>query len=305
MKTAVLIPCYNEAGTIGKVVRDFRVALPEAKVYVYDNNSSDGTVEAAEKAGAIVKRERRQGKGNVVRSMFRDIEADAYLMVDGDDTYPASSGAELLKRVEEGSDMVIGDRLSSTYLQVNQRAFHNFGNLLVRKLVNVCFGGDIVDIMTGYRAFSRRYVKTFPSLSSGFETETEMTIHALDKRLSVESLPIEYRDRPEGSVSKLNTFSDGFKVLVTIVNMLKEYRPLLFFSALAGLLIVISGAMFVPVMFDYVKTGLVPKFPTLIVSGLAFTVACVLLTCGIILDIIARKGRQEFERFLKGMPYAP
>lgn len=304
MNVAVLIPCYNEAQTIGKVIRDFRAALPEAKVYVYDNNSSDGTTEEAEKMGAIVKRERRQGKGNVVRSMFRDIEADAYLMVDGDDTYPAESAAELLKLVEEGADMVIGDRLSSTYLQVNQRAFHNFGNLLVRKLVNVCFGGDIVDIMTGCRAFSRRYVKTFPSLSSGFETETEMTIHALDKRLSVESIPIEYRDRPEGSVSKLNTFADGFKVLVTIVNMLKEYRPLLFFASLAGLLVLISAAMFVPVMFDYLKTGLVPRFPTLIVSGLVFTVACVLLTCGIILDIIARKSRQEFEMFLKGTSYA-
>lgn len=305
MNVAVLIPCYNEAQTIGKVIRDFRAALPEAKVYVYDNNSSDGTAEEAEKMGAIVKRERRQGKGNVVRSMFRDIEADAYLMVDGDDTYPAESAAELLKLVEEGADMVIGDRLSSTYLQVNQRAFHNFGNLLVRKLVNVCFGGDIVDIMTGCRAFSRRYVKTFPSLSSGFETETEMTIHALDKRLSVESIPIEYRARPEGSVSKLNTFADGFKVLVTIVNMLKEYRPLLFFASLAGLLVLISAAMFVPVMFDYLKTGLVPRFPTLIVSGLVFTVACVLLTCGIILDIIARKSRQEFEMFLKGTSYAP
>lgn len=304
MNVAVLIPCYNEAQTIGKVIRDFRVALPEAKVYVYDNNSSDGTAEEAEKMGAIVKRERRQGKGNVVRSMFRDIEADAYLMVDGDDTYPAESAAELLKLVGEGADMVIGDRLSSTYLQVNQRAFHNFGNLLVRKLVNVCFGGDIVDIMTGCRAFSRRYVKTFPSLSSGFETETEMTIHALDKRLSVESIPIEYRARPEGSVSKLNTFADGFKVLVTIVNMFKEYRPLLFFASLAGLLVLISAAMFAPVMFDYLKTGLVPRFPTLIVSGLVFTVACVLLTCGIILDIIARKSRQEFEMFLKGTSYA-
>lgn len=305
MKTAVLIPCYNEAQTIGKVVCDFREVLPEASIYVYDNNSSDGTFEEARKAGATVVKECRQGKGNVIRSMFRDIDADAFLMVDGDDTYPASSAAELLKRVEEGADMVIGDRLSSTYFQVNQRAFHDFGNRLVRKIVNVCFGGDIVDIMTGYRAFSRRYVKTFPSLSSGFETETEMTIHALDKRLRVESLPIEYRDRPDGSVSKLNTYVDGFKVLVTIVNMLKEYRPLLFFASLAGLLVLISAAMFVPVMFDYLKTGLVPRFPTLIVSGLVFTVACVLLTCGIILDIIARKSRQEFEMFLKGTSYVP
>ena len=295
MKTVVLIPCYNEGATIAKVVGDFRKALPNAEVLVYDNNSTDGSADLARAAGAMVVTERRQGKGNVVRSMFRDVDADCCIMVDGDDTYPAECAGRMVEMVRVGADMVIGDRLSSTYAEENKRPFHNFGNTLVRALVNRCFGGSVTDIMTGYRAFSRRFVKTFPSLSNGFETETEMTIHVLDKKLTLASFPIEYRDRPKGSESKLNTFSDGFKVILTILNMLKEYRPLLFFGGLAGMLALISTAFFLPVLIDYFRTGLVPKFPTLIVSGMIFTITCVLLSCGVILDIIARKSRQQFE----------
>lgn len=300
MKTVVLVPCYNEGVTIKKVVGDFQKVLPDAEVLVYDNNSTDGSADLARQAGATVVFERRQGKGNVVRSMFRDVDADCYLMVDGDDTYPAECAGKMVEMVRAGVDMVIGDRLSSTYAEENKRPFHNFGNTLVRTLVNRCFGGNVTDIMTGYRAFSRRFVKTFPSLSNGFETETEMTIHALDKKLVIESLVIEYRDRPRGSESKLNTFSDGFRVLLTIVNMLKEYRPLAFFGGLTVLLILAATVGFVPVLIDYCRTGLVPRFPTLIMSGVLFIIACVLLTCGLVMDMIARKSRERFEIILKG-----
>lgn len=236
-KIAVLIPCYNESKTIEKVIKDYKNALPEADIYVYDNNSSDGTDEIAENAGAIVRYEYHQGKGNVIRTMFRDIDADCYLMIDGDDTYPAENARQMVELViEKGVDMVIGDRLSSTYFTENKRPFHNFGNTIVRSSVNKLFGGNLTDIMTGYRAFSPLFVKSFPVISKGFEIETEMSIFALDKNLHVESVPVTYRDRPEGSESKLNTYSDGFKVLTTIMKLYKDYKPLPFFGFIALLL---------------------------------------------------------------------
>lgn len=295
-KIAVLIPCYNESQTIAKVVADYREALPEADIYVYDNNSKDGTDEIARKAGAIVRYERRQGKGNVIRTMFRDIDADCYLMIDGDDTYPAENAREMVDQVlNQGVDMVIGDRLSSTYFTENKRPFHNTGNVLVRKLVNSFFGGNITDIMTGYRAFSRTFVKSFPIMSKGFEIETEMTIHALDKNLCLSSIPVGYRDRPEGSVSKLNTFSDGFKVLKTIGLLVKDYKPLPFFSAIAAILILIGLILFIPIIVEFNMTGLVPRFPTLIVSGFSAMAALVVFAVGLILDTNGKKARQSFE----------
>lgn len=296
MKVAVLIPCYNEAKTIAKVVADYRAALPEADIYVYDNNSSDGTDEIARQAGAIVRYETRQGKGNVIRTMFREINADCYLMIDGDDTYPSENAREMVDLVlEKNVDMVVGDRLSATYFTENKRPFHNLGNRMVRGLVNSFFEGNITDIMTGYRAFSYQFVKSFPVLSKGFEIETEMTIHALDKNLSVVSVPVEYRDRPDGSESKLNTYSDGFKVLRTIIRLLKEYKPMRFFGWMAAAVFVLAAALFAPVLVEYLKTGLVPRFPTLIVSGVAATIGLMLLVCGIILDTVAKKHRQLFE----------
>lgn len=296
MKVAVLIPCYNEAKTIAKVVADYRAALPEADIYVYDNNSSDGTDEIAREAGAIVRYETRQGKGNVIRTMFREITADCYLMIDGDDTYPCENAREMVDLVlQKNVDMVVGDRLSSTYFTENKRPFHNLGNRMVRGLVNSFFEGDITDIMTGYRAFSYQFVKSFPVLSKGFEIETEMTIHALDKNLSVKSVPVAYRDRPDGSESKLNTYSDGFKVLRTIVRLLKEYKPLRFFGWLALAALVLAAVLFAPVLVEYLQTGLVPRFPTLIVSGVCATVSLLLLVCGLILDTVAKKHRQLFE----------
>ena len=293
---AVLIPCYNEASTIASVVRSFHAVLPDATIYVYDNNSTDGTGSAAAEAGAVVRKEPRQGKGNVLRSMFRDIEADCYVLVDGDDTYPAEASAEMVRRVlEDHADMVIGDRLSSTYASENKRRFHSVGNNLVRLLVNRLFKGDIADIMTGYRAFSRLFVKTFPVLSRGFEIETEMTIHALDKNFIVTSIPVAYRDRPAGSLSKLNTFSDGIRVLRTIVRMLKDYKPRFFFFSLACLLWLCSFLLFVPVFVEYCKTGLVPRFPTLIVSGVAATFGLLFFVCGLILDTVVQKHREQFE----------
>ena len=295
-KIAVLIPCYNESQTIAKVIADYRDALPEADIYVYDNNSKDGTDEIARKAGAIVRYERRQGKGNVIRTMFREIDADCYLMIDGDDTYPAENAREMVNQVLElGMDMVIGDRLSSTYFTENKRPFHNTGNVLVRKLVNSFFGGTVTDIMTGYRAFSRTFVKSFPIMSKGFEIETEMTIHALDKNLALSSIPVGYRDRPEGSVSKLNTFSDGFKVLKTIGTLVKDYKPLPFFSCIAGILMLLGLLLFIPVMMEYTATGLVPRFPTLIVSGFMMIAALVVFAVGLILDTNGKKTRQSFE----------
>lgn len=296
MTIAVLIPCYNEAKTIAKVVRDYRAALPEADIYVYDNNSTDHTDEIAREAGAIVRYEYRQGKGNVIRSMFREIDADCYLMIDGDDTYPAENAREMVNLVlERKVDMVVGDRLSATYYTENKRPFHNMGNWLVKGLVNTIFKGSVSDIMTGYRAFSYQFVKSFPVLSKGFEIETEMTIHALDKNLSVQSVQVEYRDRPADSPSKLNTYSDGMKVLRTIVRLYKEYRPMSFFGLLAALMALVSVILFIPIFAEYLHTGLVPRFPTLIVCGVMGTMALLLWVCGLILDTVAKKHRQLFE----------
>ena len=296
MTLAVLIPCYNEAKTIAKVVRDYRAALPEADIYVYDNNSTDHTDDIAREAGAIVRYEYRQGKGNVIRSMFREIDADCYLMIDGDDTYPAENAREMVNLVlERKVDMVVGDRLSATYYTENKRPFHNLGNRLVKGLVNTIFKGSVSDIMTGYRAFSYQFVKSFPVLSKGFEIETEMTIHALDKNLSVRSVQVEYRDRPADSPSKLNTYSDGMKVLRTIVRLYKEYRPMSFFGLLAALMALVSVILFIPIFAEYLHTGLVPRFPTLIVCGVMGTMALLLWVCGLILDTVAKKHRQLFE----------
>ena len=265
-KIAVLIPCYNESSTVEKVVEDFKRVLPEAVVYVYDNNSTDGTDEIARKAGAIVRYEYKQGKGNVIRRMFRDIDAECYIIIDGDDTYPVEAAPEMIAPVfERNADMVVGDRLSSTYFTENKRAFHNFGNSLVRKSINMLFDADIKDMMTGYRAFSYLFVKSFPVLSKGFEIETEMSIHAADKNMQVENVIVEYRDRPEGSVSKLNTFSDGFRVLRTIGRMYQTYKPMNFFGLLSVILAALSVLFMIPVVIDYTKTGLLPHFPTLIV----------------------------------------
>ena len=296
MTIAVLIPCYNEAKTIAKVVRDYRAALPEADIYVYDNNSTDHTDDIAREAGAIVRYEYRQGKGNVIRSMFREIDADCYLMIDGDDTYPAENAREMVNLVlERKVDMVVGDRLSATYYTENKRPFHNMGNWLVKGLVNTIFKGSVSDIMTGYRAFSYQFVKSFPVLSKGFEIETEMTIHALDKNLSVQSVQVEYRDRPADCPSKLNTYSDGMKVLRTIVRLYKEYRPMSFFGLLAALMALVSVILFIPIFAEYLHTGLVPRFPTLIVCGVMGTMALLLWVCGLILDTVAKKHRQLFE----------
>lgn len=298
-KVAVLIPCFNESRTVQKVVHDYQKALPEATVYVYDNNSTDNTGELARQAGAVVRPERRQGKGNVIRTMFRDIEADCYLMVDGDDTYPADNARKMVDAVlEGGADMVIGDRLSSTYFTENKRAFHNSGNRVVRFLINRLFHSQIRDIMTGCRAFSRRFVKTFPVLSKGFEIETEMTIHALDKNFLLEEFPVTYRDRPQGSVSKLNTFRDGLRVLRTISTLYRNYRPLAFFSTVSAVLLLAALLLFLPVFIEFCQTGLVLRFPTLIVSGVLATIAFILWICGIILDVVVKKHRQLFELIL-------
>ena len=281
-KIAVLIPCYNESVTIEKVVKDYKEALPEADVYVYDNNSTDHTDEIARAAGAIVKYEYRQGKGNVIRSMFRDIEADCYIM-------------------KKGVDMVIGDRLSSTYFMENKRPFHNAGNRMVRFFINKLFDNNVRDIMTGYRAFSRQFVKSFPVLSKGFEIETEMTIHAVDKNFLLEEIPVKYRDRPSGSVSKLNTFSDGMKVLSTIATLFREYRPFAFFTSVAVVLEVIALTFFIPILLEYFKTGLVLRFPTLIVSGVIALIGILLWVCGMILEVIVKKHRQLYEIMLNQM----
>lgn len=295
-KIAILIPCYNEAATIEKVVTDMKQAVPEATIYVYDNNSTDDTAAIAAAAGAVVRKEYAQGKGNVIRRMFREIDAECYLMTDGDDTYPAEYAAEMCRYVlEQQVDMVIGDRLSSTYFTENKRPFHNLGNTLVRKSINLMFRTDIKDVMTGYRAFSYQFVKTFPVLSKGFEIETEMTIHTVDKNMLYKNVIIQYRDRPEGSESKLNTFSDGFKVLMTIARLYKNYRPLYFFSLLAGALVLLAAMFFIPVFREYLATGLVEKFPTLIVCGFVAIAALVSFFSGMILDTIKQKNRQDFE----------
>ncbi len=295
-KIAVLIPCYNEVKTIARVVTDFKNALPDAVIYVYDNNSTDGTDAIARKAGAVVRYEHQQGKGAVIRSMFRDIDAQCYLMIDGDDTYPASDAAQMVDGVlNRHADMVVGDRLSSTYFTENKRLFHNTGNKTVRSLINFLFKNNVRDIMTGYRAFSYLFVKTFPVLSQGFEIETEMTIHALDKRMRIENVIVGYRDRPEGSESKLNTVSDGLKVLKTIFRLFKNYRPMTFFGIIAVILLLLAAGFFIPVLAEYMRTGMVLKFPTLIVSGFAALAAIQSYFSGLILNVLRAQNRQQFE----------
>ena len=295
-KIAVLIPCYNESKTIEKVVKDFKRVLPGAIVYVYDNNSKDGTDKIAEETGAIVRYEHQQGKGNVMRRMFSEIDAECYIMVDGDDTYPADAAPEMANKVLNSRvDMVVGDRLSSTYFEENKRPFHNLGNTVVRWSINHLFKSDIKDIMTGYRAFSYRFVKTFPVLSKGFEIETEMSIHAVDKNMFVENVVIDYRDRPEGSESKLNTFSDGIRVLMTIIRLFRTYKSDKFFGIIAAILVAISVIFFIPILITYTRTGLVPQFPTLIVCGFVMIAAIQSFFSGLILKTIYQKNRQDFE----------
>ena len=293
---AVLIPCYNEAATVAKVVADYRAVLPGATIYVYDNNSTDGTGALAAAAGAVVRREAQQGKGNVLRRMFREVDARCYLLVDGDDTYPADAAPKMVAAVlEHGADMVVGDRLSSTYFTENKRPFHNFGNSLVRFSINRLFGSRIQDIMTGYRAFSFLFAKTFPVLSRGFEIETEMSIHAVERNMQIENVVVEYRDRPVGSESKLNTYSDGAKVLGTILRLYKNYRPFGFFSLLAAMLAVLSAGFMVPVVAEYFRTGLVPRFPTLIVCACGMVAALLLFTAGIVLSNLLTQDARNFE----------
>lgn len=295
-KIAVLIPCYNEAKTISKVIADCIHILPDAAIYVYDNNSQDNTALLAKKAGAIVRYEYEQGKGNVIRRMFREIDAAVYLMLDGDDTYPLEAAPAMIEAVQkQHADMVVGDRLSSTYFTENQRPFHNFGNNLMRCSINHLFHTSVQDIMTGYRAFSYQFVKTFPVISQGFEIETEMTIHAVDHNMQVNNVIVDYRDRPVGSVSKLNTFSDGFRVILTMLKMYRDYKPFAFFSLLAAFLTVIGITALIPVFLDYCRTGLVPRFPTLIVGGFIIITAQLTFAVGIILSVLRVKDKQDFE----------
>jgi len=295
-KIAVLIPCYNEEQTIGKVIRDVQDALPEAIVYVYDNNSSDRTAELAQAAGAVLRRERKQGKGNVIRRMFREIDAQCYLMIDGDDTYPLNCAKEMTDKVlYDNADMVVGDRLSSTYFSENKRPFHNFGNSLMRYGINKLFHSDIKDIMTGYRAFSYEFVKTFPVISKGFEIETEMTIHAINYNMQVDNVIVEFRDRPEGSVSKLNTYSDGFRVIRKMMQLYRNYRPLHFFGALCLLLVFVALLFMFPIIKVYLETGLVPRFPTLIVCGFMVLAGIQSFFSGMILEVMAAKDKRDFE----------
>ena len=295
-KIAVLIPCYNESQTIEKVVKDFKRVLPDSVVYVYDNNSNDGTDEIARNAGAVVKYEYQQGKGNVIRRMFREVDAECYIMADGDDTYPAEFAPQMVEKVlNKKVDMVVGDRLSSTYFNENKRPFHNLGNSLVRKSINVLFKTNINDIMTGYRAFSYQFVKSFPVLSKGFEIETEMSIHAVAKNMYIENQVIDYRDRPTGSESKLNTYSDGIKVLRTIARLYRNYKPFAFFGILSAILGILGVAFFIPVFAAFIKTGQVLKFPTLIVCGFAILGAIQSFFAGMILQNMLQKNRQDFE----------
>ncbi|WP_314575684.1 glycosyltransferase family 2 protein [Enterococcus gilvus] len=295
-KIAVLIPCYNEEQTIQAVIDDFKAELPEGAIYVYDNNSTDNTYAIAKAAGVKVKKESRQGKGNAVRTMFREIDALCYLLVDGDDTYPAKDARKMCREVlENGADMVTGDRLSSTYFSENKRPFHNSGNVMVRRLINSFFNGNIKDILTGYRALSPLFAKSMPVLSKGFEIETEMNIHALDKNFVIKTVEVDYRDRPAGSESKLNTVSDGVRVIKTIVQLFKDYRPLLFFSTLAALLAVGAIGLGTPVFIDFFRTGFVERMPTLITAGFLMLAALLNLSCGFILDTENKKARQNFE----------
>ncbi|WP_295360810.1 glycosyltransferase family 2 protein [uncultured Pseudoramibacter sp.] len=299
---AILIPCYNESKTIQKVVEDSKRALPEAKIYVYDNNSSDETAQIAESAGAIVRHEYQQGKGNVIRRMFREIDAECYVMIDGDDTYPMESAPAMVDKVlHHNADMVVGDRLSSTYFTENKRPFHNFGNTIVRNSINHLFKCDVKDIMTGMRAFSYNFVKSFPVLSEGFEIETEMTIHAVDHNMQIENEIIEYRDRPEGSESKLSTYSDGFRVLGTIAKLYKNYKPFGFFGIIALILVAIAAILFFPVFGAYLRTGEVLRFPTLIVSGFLAMGSLMSLFTGLMLSNSAKDSRRQFEMTLNDL----
>lgn len=300
MKVAVLVPCYNEELTIGKVVDDFKRELPEAEIYVYDNNSKDRTYEIAKAHGAIVRREPRQGKGNVVRTMFREIDADVYIMVDGDDTYPAEFAKELMQPIIDGeADMVIGDRLSNgTYSKENKRAFHDFGNNLVQGLIGLLFKNEINDIMTGYRVFNRYFVKTMPVLSDGFQIETEMSIHALDKKFLLKEIPIEYRDRPEGSESKLSTFKDGYRVLMTLVSLFKDYKPMGFFSIGSILFLILGLIAGIPVIVEFAQTSYVSKLPSAVLAVGFVLVSILSLSCGLILDTIAKNNKKDYELFL-------
>lgn len=301
-RVAVLIPCYNEEVAIAKVVKDFKDQLPDADVYVYDNNSTDQTARVAAEAGAIVRHEYRQGKGNVIRSMFRQIEADCYIMVDGDDTYPAEAASELCNMVlSQKVDMAIGDRLSSTYFEENKRPFHNTGNRLVRFLINWLFKSNVRDIMTGYRAFSRLFVKNFPVLCRQFELETEMTIYALSRNLAIKEIPIGYRDRPEGGVSKLNTFRDGIKVLMTIFRLFRDNKPLIFFSVFSLVFMVTSILLFIPILLAYLETDMVPRLPTLIVCATMVMCSIVSFACGLILECQERKHLQIQEVLMNAM----
>ena len=296
-KIAVLIPCYNEELTVEKVIKDFKKELPEADIYVYDNNSKDKTVEIATKAGAIIKHEYKQGKGNVVRSMFMDIDADIYVMVDGDDTYPAEEVHKLIKPIkEEKADMVIGDRLTNgTYQKENKRHFHEFGNNLVRKSINVLFKTNLKDIMTGYRVFNKRFVKNMPVLSPKFEIETEMSLHALDKKFIIEEIPIIYRDRPEGSSSKLDTISDGIKVVKTIIKMFKDYKPLIFFTTIAVILFIIGLVFGIPVIVEFFKTRYITKIPTAVLATGIIILSVIIGQCGVILDTVVKHHRESYE----------
>lgn len=303
-KIAVLIPCYNEAQTIGKVIADVKANLPEATIYVYDNNSSDDTAAIAKKAGAVVRHEYKQGKGNVIRRMFREIDASCYLMIDGDDTYPLNCAREMVDKVlNHNADMVVGDRLSSTYFTENKRPFHNFGNSLVRGSINYLFHSDIKDIMTGYRAFNYLFVKSFPVLSKGFEIETEMTIHAVHNNMQVDNVIVDYRDRPEGSESKLNTYSDGIKVLRMIVRLFKNYKPLAFFGTIAFVLSALAIGFFLPVLFEFLNTHQVLKFPTLFVCGFTALAAIQSLFAGLILSNTSEESRRDFEIKLNGLEH--
>lgn len=301
-KIAVLVPCFNEAKTIEKVVKDWQKALPKAKIYVYDNNSSDHSDKIAKNAGATVRYARQQGKGNVIRQMFREINAECYVMIDGDDTYPADSAQQLVDAVlKDGADMVVGDRLSSTYFNENKRPFHGIGNTMVRWAINTFFRGDIKDIMTGCRSFSYKFVKTFPVLSQGFEVETEMSVWAIDKNLFIKNIPINYKDRPKGSESKLNTYSDGFKVIMTIIGLFRTYKPMAFFGIISILLALVATLFLIPVLMEYAKTGLVPNFPTLIVCGFVYLAAVQSFFAGLILKTLRQKDKQDFEQQLKNI----
>ncbi len=301
-KIAVLIPCYNEESTIKRVVNDWKKQLPEANIYVYDNNSNDNTIREATDAGAIIKREYKQGKGNVIRRMFREIDAKCYIMVDGDDTYPAVYAKKMVELVlEKSADMVVGDRLSSSYFEENKRPFHNFGNTLVRKTINRLFRNDVKDIMTGCRAFSYMFVKSFPVLSEGFEIETEMTIHAVSRNMYIENIVIPYKDRPEGSESKLSTYSDGLKVLKTIFKLFKDYRPFAFFGLLSIVLLIVATGLFIPIFIDFIKTGLVPKMPTLVGSGFIALMSIQSFFAGMILENLKQKEKREFEIVLNNI----